>query len=207
MGSFEGNVLQLLKEPFTPEPGPDGRHPRVAAELQAERPPAASEEAPLASDVTQPPPSVEPHPAPQPPLEADVEAALATLAGNPAFAKVGHDDLMAVAQHGRRRRVLEGHVLVRQGQPADRVYMLLSGSARMERPRKWRDPVVSRFEPGEVVGAVGLLYGGRYTATVSALEDQRVLELARDDVARLFRQHPALKPAFRRILHSRVMLQ
>jgi hypothetical protein len=210
MSSFRGDVLALLREPLMPDRRrPDGakREPAgapAAADPSPEIPPAAASapagDAPLAGPAEAPQAAL-------PPLEVDIEAALTILAENPAFAKVTYDDLLALGRQGRKRRVLEGRVLVWQGDRCERVYLLVNGTARMERPRKHRAPVVSNFGPGEVVGAVGLLHGGRYTATVTALEDQQVLELTREDVGGLFREHPSLRPAFQRILHSRLALQ
>src|SRR5579862_7813029 len=88
LSSFKGDVLQLLKEPFTPDSPPDGSGPTSRAESQPALPTAATAEAPLEAETVDSRPPAEPQPPPQPPLEADMEAALATLAANPAFAKV-----------------------------------------------------------------------------------------------------------------------
>lgn len=142
----------------------------------------------------------------EPGLDPQVQAALTALASNPAFRNVTPEDLLAIGRRGRRRRILQGSELVRAGERADRVFLLLDGAAELKRPRGGNG-FSAQLHMGEIVGAVGLLHGGSYTATVTALDDQQVLELGSKEVQELLEEHPALRPAFRSILRRRAALQ
>ncbi|MCG5244269.1 cyclic nucleotide-binding domain-containing protein [Azospirillum doebereinerae] len=93
------------------------------------------------------------------------------------------EDIEWMARTGRRLDVGDGHVLVRQGQPADCLYIVLEGHASVDVAGVG---VVARLGSGEVIGEVSFVDSAPPSATVSA--DGRCVALAlnrRDIEARL----------------------
>jgi len=93
------------------------------------------------------------------------------------------EDIEWMARAGQRLDVGDGHVLVRQGQPADCLYIVLEGHAAVDVAGVG---VVARLGSGEVIGEVSFVDSAPPSATVSA--DGRCVALAlnrRDIEARL----------------------
>lgn len=99
----------------------------------------------------------------------------------PLFAELTDDDLAALAEQVTPRQFNTGEVLIRQGDPADALFMLQSGRAQVivKSPRG-QEQVIDSIGPGEPVGELGLLTGGTRTASVRAVEPVVALELRRD---------------------------
>ena len=115
------------------------------------------------------------------------EALLAEVAKLPLFAGVPAHRLEAALHHMREVPVNAGEAVVRQGDPADRFYMIESGTflvtiqdAPAAEPR-----VVRRLGPNDVFGELGLLNRAPRTATVTAETDGVLLALAGRDFLRL----------------------
>lgn len=81
-----------------------------------------------------------------------------------------------------RRRVLAGgEDIVRQGEPAESFYVLLSGTCDvLGRGAGGELFPLAELGPGEFFGEVGLMLGVPRTATVRARTDVELLELSRD---------------------------
>ncbi|MCB1521242.1 MAG: patatin-like phospholipase family protein [Hyphomicrobiaceae bacterium] len=83
-----------------------------------------------------------------------------------------------------------GDVLVRQGDAADSMFIVVSGrfAVRLD----GRADAISEIGPGQPIGEIAFLAGGTRTATVEALRDGLVLGLNRADFERLTSKSPAL---------------
>jgi signal-transduction protein with cAMP-binding, CBS, and nucleotidyltransferase domain len=135
----------------------------------------------------------------------EVTRALQLLGENPAFAGVTSWHLSALGRRGRKRLFMAGSILMDKGDSSDRLYFLLKGVVQVERPAAGALPALSaELGPGDIVGEVGLLHGHRHTATVTALEDLRVLEINKDDLQAVFHEDHALLLAFLRMVHHRL---
>ncbi|MFN3867604.1 MAG: cyclic nucleotide-binding and patatin-like phospholipase domain-containing protein [Hyphomicrobiaceae bacterium] len=88
------------------------------------------------------------------------------------------------------RAVRRGEVLVRQGDEADSMFVVVSG--RFAVHLEGRADAVCEIGPGQPIGEIAFLAGGRRTATVSALRDGLVLRLDRIDFDALVARSPAL---------------
>ena len=111
------------------------------------------------------------------------EATLARITHLPLFAGVPAARLEAAMHQVIEVPVTAGEAIVRQGEPADRFYIIESGSFTVtQAPAPGAEPVVLRqLGPSEVFGELGLLYQMPRTATVTADADGRLLALERDD--------------------------
>jgi CRP-like cAMP-binding protein len=94
-----------------------------------------------------------------------------------------------------------GEILFRQGDRADRLFVL--GSGRLEvtaRLPDGRERLISSIAPGEIVGELSLLGGGRRTATVRPSADSTGVALARETFESLRLQlRPVARTIVRRI--------
>jgi ATP-binding cassette subfamily B protein len=95
-----------------------------------------------------------------------VPASVTELAQVGLLAGLPGEALGALAQRMHRESVPSGAVLVAEGDPADRFFVLLSGVASVSQAQ--RGPL-RVLRPGEAFGEVALAMGIERTATVTAL--------------------------------------
>ncbi|MET0653113.1 MAG: cyclic nucleotide-binding and patatin-like phospholipase domain-containing protein, partial [Hyphomicrobiaceae bacterium] len=83
-----------------------------------------------------------------------------------------------------------GETLVRQGEPADALYIVVTGRFIVTLDGS-RIPI-AELGPGQPVGEIAFLAGGTRTATVTALRDSLVLRLGRADFEALSAKSPSI---------------
>jgi len=124
--------------------------------------------------------------------------ALAELRELPAFHGLDSEQLAAILEHGGWITAGPGEVLVTQGEPGDRFYVVASGRAEVIRD----GASVGLVSKGKYFGEVALLRNVPRTATVTASTPMRLFALDRDGfelvVADAFRRG-TLRPAADRI--------
>jgi nitroimidazol reductase NimA-like FMN-containing flavoprotein (pyridoxamine 5'-phosphate oxidase superfamily) len=72
-----------------------------------------------------------------------------------------------------------GQVIVEQGQPSDRFFVIVEGQVEVRQEGHGQDITVSRHGPGSFFGETGALTGGPQTATFTSLTDTVVLAVDR----------------------------
>lgn len=114
--------------------------------------------------------------------------------------------LSALLPYGRRRRFRVEEELMREGEPSDVMYLILSGRVRVTRSHQaLAEPLpMAILGPGEVVGEMGLLEKAPRSATVRAMEDLISIELDADAVTRCILEHPDLSLALLGVLSRRL---
>jgi CRP/FNR family cyclic AMP-dependent transcriptional regulator len=105
------------------------------------------------------------------------------------FAKLSDDDLKRIVRAARRTSTSKPWPLIREQTVSDACYILLSGEAGVYVGRD-RVAVVG---PGEVIGESARRRGKLRNATVTTTGKAEVLNIARDDLARLLDEVPALR--------------
>jgi MFS family permease len=114
------------------------------------------------------------------------ETTLLRIAKLPLFAGVRASRLEAALEHVRPIEVAEGQVIVRQGEPADRFYIVVDGAFTVSQSTDTGSEVVLRhLGPDQVFGELGLLNRTPRTATVSADGPGTLLEMDGDDFLEL----------------------
>ncbi|MFN8060453.1 MAG: patatin-like phospholipase family protein [Vicinamibacterales bacterium] len=116
---------------------------------------------------------------PSPPAPADERVAWAL------------PELHALGLDGEPRDLRRGDVLMRQGDPSDVLYFVLSGRLAVHVARSARP--VAEIGHGQPVGEIGFFAGLPRTATVTALRDSRVLAISRDQFERSAASSPRLR--------------
>jgi len=89
----------------------------------------------------------------------------------------------ALASEVGTRSLKRGDVLVRQGDSADALYIVLSGRFSVTQEGR-RDPI-TEIGPEQPIGEIAFLTGGPRTATVTAMRDSLVLRLGRTEFDQL----------------------
>ena len=104
-------------------------------------------------------------------------AGLPLLQSIPMFASLAPAVLDSLARRLTTVRVTAGDVFVREGEAADRFYVIVSGLVEVTQGVR----VLRREGPGEFFGEIGLLRDVPRTASISAVEDTELLAMDRHD--------------------------
>ena len=107
------------------------------------------------------------------------------------------EQLARIAPHGRRRHVDRGEVLLRAGEPATRLFIVVLGQVDGVRPSAAEELVVS-LGPGMFSGEATLLSGRPALAQIRAGADGEVIEVGRDDLLALIQTDSELSALFMR---------
>ncbi len=116
------------------------------------------------------------------------------------------DGFARLAAAGERRTFASDEVLMRQGDDADSMYVILSGRVSVVREHPdLSSPIVLAFlGPGEIVGEMGLLDGEARSATVTAVEEAITMQVSKEALTRSVLEHPDLYGALVKVLSKRI---
>jgi CRP/FNR family transcriptional regulator, cyclic AMP receptor protein len=106
----------------------------------------------------------------------------------PLLADCTQKQLRAISDISRVVEVPAGTSLTRAGQPGDEFFVILDGSAAVEKPGKKR----VFLRPGDFFGEMSLLDGGPRSVTVRAATSLRVLVIDRKNFQGVLREVPDL---------------
>ncbi len=119
---------------------------------------------------------------------ADAAATLAYLKKVPIFSKLPARELEFVARSVKERVYEPGTVIVKQGEPGVGFFLIAEGRVEVARDKhKIRD-----MGAGEFFGEMALMEERIRTATVTAAERTRCLQLVRWDFRALLKENPDL---------------
>lgn len=121
-----------------------------------------------------------------------VAADLAVLRALDMFAELTHAELSRVAQVIQAAELQEGEVILNQGDQTESLFILVDGSASVDRD----GDRIATLPPGSHFGEMALLTQRPRTATVRALEPSRVLILEREAFYHLAQQDSVLGVKF-----------
>jgi CRP-like cAMP-binding protein len=124
----------------------------------------------------------------------------ATLRTVPLFAGTSEEDLAAVAAAATELEVPAGRTLVRQGDPANGLFVILEGSVRVVRD----GDTLATLGPGEWIGELAVLDRGPRVASVVTDTPTRCLALSAWDAEQLLLERPALALGIARTLAARL---
>jgi NTE family protein/lysophospholipid hydrolase len=101
-----------------------------------------------------------------------------------------------------------GAVLMRQGDPSECLYILLSGRLRAVFARAdGSEQVMTELARGEMVGEIGVLTGEPRSTSVYALRDCELLQLTRSQLIRLAEHYPQVMLRLSRVIAQRLRLR
>ena len=112
-----------------------------------------------------------------------------------------------VAESARRAELLTfqpGDVVLREGDPADRFYMIIKGHAEAAaRDTDGTQHAFNTLGPGDYFGEIGLLNNAPRIATVRAKTSLEVMALDREAFERLIESSQATEAEVRRVAQAR----
>jgi NTE family protein len=109
----------------------------------------------------------------------------------PLFHRVDPASLAALARDATPCRVEAGRWLFREGDDADRLFIVLSGRLRIVVTREGEPRAVREIGPGVALGELALLTGSVRSAGAQAVRDSQLLQIARPSFDRLLESDPA----------------
>ena len=125
----------------------------------------------------------------------EIAALAKRLAELPLFTGIPEVRLATALSRARPLSVRAGEVVVRQGEPADRFYVILDGELHVSQAESGSAHRHLRtIGRDDVFGEIGLLTGAPRTATVTAATDGRLLALDAADFLELVSSAPDLRP-------------
>jgi CRP-like cAMP-binding protein len=87
---------------------------------------------------------------------------------------------------------LKGEKIISQGDSGNSMFILATGKAEVQVEREGRSQSVGSLVAGDCFGEISLLTGEPRSATVLATLDCEVLEIERETLGILLREHPGL---------------
>ena len=125
--------------------------------------------------------------------QAGASERAALLSQNPLLRNLSPAQQQQLSRATRRLRFAQGEVIVREGDPGDALFQLISGRVEVLKaaPDGSLMPV-TRLNPGDVFGEMTLCVDEPRNATVRALEQTVLLEIERCDLQPLIQADPSL---------------
>jgi voltage-gated potassium channel len=112
-----------------------------------------------------------------------------TAARIPLLAVLKPKDREKVLRAARQQHYAPGDVVVAEGEPATRLYLVVSGTARVEQAAQGP---VGRIGPGDFFGELALIEEHGRTATVIAETELTCLLVSAWDFRALMEEHPQM---------------
>jgi len=122
------------------------------------------------------------------------------LRGVPLFADCSEEQLSEIAGLAEELTLAAGHELTHQGHRGGLFVVILHGTAEVH----VGDEVVRTLGPGDFVGEISIVVGGRSSATVVATSQVRALILAEADFRHVLQHSPSLQAKVERQAFDRL---
>ena len=125
-------------------------------------------------------------------VETKFEERIKTLRGNQYFDELSDNLLKEISKHMHLREYLRGDVLFWEGDPANGMYIMEHGSAKIFRTSpQGRQYIVRILQEHDTFAEVPAFDGGMHPVNVEALETCRVWEIDGEMLRELVNLHPA----------------
>lgn len=119
------------------------------------------------------------------------------LRGIPAFAELDPALLDALAKHARLRIFTKDEVIVRQGDPADSMFLIRDGYVRVVKSMAGgEERIVAYLKDGSYFGESGLLHEERRNASVLAMGKVELIQISKADFLSLLHQSTGVHGTF-----------
>ncbi|NOZ85604.1 MAG: cyclic nucleotide-binding domain-containing protein [Deltaproteobacteria bacterium] len=114
------------------------------------------------------------------------------------FKDVPEEKLEEVAKIAEEKLVIPGDVIIREGDFGDSIYVVVSGSVKIEKRVEGELKEIAELGRGEIFGEVSMVDEEPRLATVRPVEATTLLKMNIDDLEILFVDYPELTaPVFR----------
>ncbi|MCP9928358.1 mechanosensitive ion channel family protein [Cyanobium sp. CH-040] len=138
------------------------------------------------------------------PTRLETGERMALLRHNPLFGALSEEELTSLAHQARCLRFSPGEAVVREGDPGQSLYQLVSGRVEVRKQQKGGEVLsVAQLNPGDIFGEMSLLSGSPRSASVQAIDECVLLKVAQDDIAPLLQGNPGLMDELARLVTAR----
>ena len=110
-------------------------------------------------------------------------------AQSPIFAGLDPRSIEAIAALAQTQSVVAGSVLIREGEPGDTFYVIVTGTVRILR----KGVFVRSMSDGGFLGEIALTDGGDHTATATCATDCELLAFGSFEFGRLIDRFPDVR--------------
>lgn len=145
------------------------------------------------------------HIASQPEVSADdiLNDTARQLESIPIFAPLSPEELEKLARASTSRVFTSGETIVRRGQEGNSMFVIISGSVKVQIPDESRQRTINNLKANDFFGEMSLLTGQPRTANVVAEEETEVLQIRKTAIKPLFEANPDLMKAICEIVEER----
>jgi CRP-like cAMP-binding protein len=133
----------------------------------------------------------------------DRQIDLNLLTRQPLFGSLDSELLNQLANGAKRIRFGKGEQIIRQGEQGDSMFILEQGQAEVLVQKDGYSLSVGGLSAGDCFGEMSLLTGEQRSATVVATVDCEVVEIQKNTIAPLLREHPSLANSLSETLATR----
>ena len=120
------------------------------------------------------------------------------------LAALSNTELNKLAAAASERRYAAGEKIVRQGDPGDEFFIVISGRVRTTVRREGSPTIdLGTFDPGFYFGEMSLLTGEPRRATITAVEDTKVLVVNKENFQEIIATHPKVANKLSRAIENR----
>jgi len=127
------------------------------------------------------------------------------LAQVPIFRRAGAGELQELGSIAKRESFRPSTVVFFQGNRADKLYVILSGAAKVYRQADdGKQKIIGTLGPGDIFGELTLLDGRERSATVETIEQTEMLSIAHRDFHAVATKNPAILWRVMEVLCERI---
>lgn len=127
------------------------------------------------------------------------------LSSIPLFSCLTADELVTVEQHSAARNFRKNTVVIQKGDESTTLYVVITGRLKVSLAGdEGKEVILNTLGPGDYFGELAILGDTPRTATVTTLEDSRLLTISRSAFLELLGGHPDIALALIRGLTQRV---
>ena len=108
------------------------------------------------------------------------------------FQSMDTAELELIAQQMTEMTYANGEVVVREGDPGDRMFLLMTGAMQVQVEREGKTITYGKLQAGECFGEMALIEGAPRSAMVQAEAPSMCLTLSRQDFMDLLNRHPSM---------------
>jgi cAMP-dependent protein kinase regulator len=124
----------------------------------------------------------------------------------PLFSDLSPDEFMALVERLTPRTVGAGDIIIRQGQPGDSIFFIVSGQVSIFRRDEDNNEVwITSMGEGSFFGEFGYFSGQKRYASVKAVEETTLLEIGRKDLGAIIAKHPRVREVLLTFYKERIL--
>jgi len=117
------------------------------------------------------------------------------------------EGIESILPYIRKRQLKAGEILFHAGDPGDALYIVAKGQVEVlpDSIDGADARAIAQLSEGHAFGEMALISGGTRTATIRAVDDADLMEIAKDDFQHLIEHDPQLAHAVRQLSHVRAI--